>query len=99
MPRSRPREGGIMRRAWRIGLSGLCLSWLALFGCRTPPVNLDPPKEVQKVSIPPANDLRYSKPPEYPARLDGAPTIKGPGTGGVNTPLSNRKPGMGGAGY
>lgn len=94
-----------MRRPWR-GLRLLLALAGAAVGCSSRDIALKPPKHAEEIAVPPLEDGKFSKPPEYPAgSLNQSDTAQGGGRGGRGGPggmpnmgAMNGMGGMGGMG-
>jgi hypothetical protein len=67
---------------------------LALLGCQPTETRIQPPPLHEEYRLPPDDDARFARPPEFPkeARREGLPKLgDGPGSGGP--PPSLRGPG------
>jgi hypothetical protein len=88
-----------------MGMGVLTAALLALTGCQKD-AYLRPPKPPEVLMAPPAEELRFSQPPEYPKSVLNEDRIKKPtGSDKEGTPGSMPRGGMtqpggpGGAGY
>jgi hypothetical protein len=78
-----------MRRR-RVGLGLLSATLLTLAGCQTPNTTIKPPLH-EEYTLPPADDSRFSSPPNYPKEaIDNNPLKK------QSTKPGDQPPGPGG---
>src|SRR5438552_3747474 len=73
------RKMGLLAR----GLGMVCL---IVLGCKTAEPDLRPPKQPEKLVVPPDTEARYSQPLEYPKGTPKAAQIK---RSGNNSPLAD----------
>lgn len=97
------------RRFWS-GLGLLFTALAGLTGCSWNGPQMRPPKQPDEIVVPPAEDLRFSQPPDFPKNTlnndnlirpkdNGSPGLNGPGgPGGGGGPRFGAGSGGGGAG-
>jgi hypothetical protein len=77
-----------MRRPWRELKLMLAIA-VAAVGCSSREIVMKPPKHPEEIAVPPPEDGKFSKPPEYPAGTlnQGDPALaQGGGRGGRGGP-------------
>jgi hypothetical protein len=54
-----------MRRSWR-GLKLMLVIAVTAVGCSSRDIAMKPPKHPEEIAVPPVEDGKFSKPPQYP---------------------------------
>ncbi len=86
-------------RKWWIGLASLVAALLALVGCSTTDQNISkPPPAPPDYVLPPADEAKYSKPPDFPEKTLNERKKKSDPMMPPNGIRSPRSGGMGGMG-
>jgi len=87
-----------MRRLWQ-GLRVVLAVVAGVGGCSSRDIALKPPKHPDEIIVPPVEEAKFSKPPQYPAEVLNQDAMAKTGPNSLNSmPNMSAMNGMGGMG-